>query len=82
MEKNKTGRYFKYVIGEVVLVVIGILIVLQINNWNSERLANVKMTIYLQNIKEDLAFDTIAFNRNIDFYKNHINYKKKLLFLS
>ena len=35
MEKNKTGRYFKYAVGEIVLVVIGILIALSINNWNS-----------------------------------------------
>ncbi len=34
METGKTGKYFKYAIGEIVLVVIGILIALQINNWN------------------------------------------------
>ena len=34
MEKNKTAKYVKYAIGEIVLVVIGILIALQINNWN------------------------------------------------
>tara|TARA_R110000737_G_scaffold91324_1_gene123669 strand:- start:3659 stop:4480 length:822 start_codon:yes stop_codon:yes gene_type:complete len=33
-QAGKTGRYFKYAIGEIVLVVIGILIALQINNWN------------------------------------------------
>jgi len=32
VEKNKTGKYFKYAIGEIVLVVIGILIALQVNN--------------------------------------------------
>ena len=32
--ENKTAKYFKYAIGEIVLVVIGILIALQINNWN------------------------------------------------
>ena len=32
--ENKTGKYFKYAIGEIVLVVIGILIALSINNWN------------------------------------------------
>lgn len=32
--ENKTGKYLKYAIGEIVLVVIGILIALQINNWN------------------------------------------------
>ena len=44
METGKTGkpafaagRYFKYAIGEIVLVVIGILIALQINNWNEVR---------------------------------------------
>ncbi|WCO03561.1 DUF6090 family protein [Psychroserpens ponticola] len=40
MEKNKTGKYFKYAIGEIVLVVIGILIALQINNWNENRKAS------------------------------------------
>ena len=37
MEKNKIGKYFKYAIGEIVLVVIGILIALSINNWNEDR---------------------------------------------
>ena len=37
MEKNNTGKYFKYAIGEIILVVIGILIALQINNWNEEK---------------------------------------------
>ena len=35
--ENKTSKYFKYAIGEIVLVVIGILIALQINNWNEQR---------------------------------------------
>ena len=35
--ENKTSRYFKYAIGEIILVVIGILIALQINNWNEEK---------------------------------------------
>ena len=39
MEKNKTSKYLKYAIGEIVLVVVGILIALQINNWNEDRTA-------------------------------------------
>jgi hypothetical protein len=35
--ENKTSKYFKYAIGEIVLVVIGILIALQINNWNENK---------------------------------------------
>lgn len=37
METGKTGKYFKYAIGEIVLVVIGILIALSINNWNEHK---------------------------------------------
>ena len=37
METGKTGKYFKYAIGEIMLVVIGILIALQINNWNEAK---------------------------------------------
>ena len=40
--ENKTGKYFKYAIGEIVLVVIGILIALQINNWNQGRIEQNK----------------------------------------
>lgn len=39
--ENKTSRYLKYAIGEIILVVFGILIALQINNWNEERKANI-----------------------------------------
>ena len=42
MGKNKTGKYLKYAIGEIILVVIGILIALSINNWNEERKNNLQ----------------------------------------
>jgi len=54
MEKNKTGKYFKYAIGEIVLVVIGILIALQINNWNENRKAKEKEVELLIELKDDL----------------------------
>ena len=38
--ENKTDKYLKYALGEIVLVVIGILIALQINNWNEDRISN------------------------------------------
>jgi hypothetical protein len=37
LETEKTGKYFKYAIGEIILVVIGILIALSINNWNETK---------------------------------------------
>lgn len=37
IKENRTSKYLVYAIGEIVLVVIGILIALQVNNWNEER---------------------------------------------
>jgi hypothetical protein len=37
MDQNKTGKYLKYVVGEIVLVMIGILLALQVSNWNTDR---------------------------------------------
>jgi hypothetical protein len=54
MNQNKTGKYFKYAIGEIVLVVIGILIALQINNWNADlKTAKEELSI-LNNLLESL----------------------------
>ena len=57
MEKNKTGKYFKYAIGEIILVVIGILIALSINNWNESRKQSASEKEFLTSIKNDLKQD-------------------------
>jgi hypothetical protein len=57
MEKNKTGKYLKYAIGEIVLVVIGILIALSINNWNSKRIENTEEQNVLINLKKDFQLN-------------------------
>jgi len=46
LNEGKTASYLKYAIGEIVLVVIGILIALQINNWNQRRLDRIEETTY------------------------------------
>ena len=53
--ENKTGKYFKYAIGEIVLVVIGILIALQINNWNEQRKESKLEFEMLNGLSNDLA---------------------------
>ena len=50
MSENKSARYIKYAIGEIILVVIGILIALQINNWNEARKNANKESAILANI--------------------------------
>ncbi|RIA09724.1 complex I intermediate-associated protein 30 (CIA30) [Flavobacteriaceae bacterium MAR_2010_72] len=58
LTENKFSKYLLYAIGEIVLVVIGILIALQINNWNQNKLEQDALTGYLnsisKNIKEDI----------------------------
>lgn len=65
MQTGKTGKYFKYAIGEIVLVVIGILIALQINNWNQERQENMLGENYLERIHRDLVLDTLSFHKKL-----------------
>ena len=52
--ENKTSKYFKYAIGEIVLVIIGILIALQINNWNEKRKVVTKTNNYLKALNIEL----------------------------
>jgi len=52
--ENKTGKYFKYAIGEIILVVIGILIALSLNNWNSERLSTERNDALLLKLSKEL----------------------------
>jgi hypothetical protein len=54
MEKNKTGKYLKYAIGEIILVVIGILLALSISSWNIERNLGKSNEVYLTNLLEEL----------------------------
>jgi hypothetical protein len=67
--ENKTGKYLKYAIGEIVLVVIGILIALQINNWNNEQNAKQAEIKYLNQIKISLEENHLILNEKIDMHK-------------
>jgi len=63
--ENKTGKYFKYAIGEIVLVVIGILIALSINNWNTKNIDSQKEKEYLSNLIEDIETQRIIVGKQI-----------------
>ena len=55
--ENKVMAYLRYAIGEILLVVIGILIALQINNWNEGRKQSIAETEFLEGVKKDLIQD-------------------------
>ena len=67
LAENKFSKYLIYAVGEIVLVVIGILIALQINNTNNEKLERDREVKYLTNIKIDLLKDIESLEYNIDF---------------
>ena len=69
MEKNKTGKYLKYAIGEIILVVIGILFALQINNWNIKNVQQMEGKTYLTSIKSNLVQDTLVLRLTIQNIK-------------
>ncbi|WP_223033036.1 DUF6090 family protein [Hanstruepera marina] len=68
--ENKTGKYFKYAIGEIVLVVIGILIALQINAMYNTSQNNKLKQVYVKNLISDLTKDTIQLNARLKVNEN------------
>ena len=80
MSENKTGRYLKYAIGEILLVMIGILLALQVNNWNQEGKNLKKESYYLNSIKSSIQLSQEEFIRVIDDAE-HISSSADTLFI-
>jgi hypothetical protein len=76
LNEGKTAHYLKYAIGEVVLVVIGILIALQINDWRNDQRIKSDEAATLTKLIGDLKRDNKRFKKITEFY---IEYEKKLL---
>ncbi|TXG38714.1 DUF6090 family protein [Seonamhaeicola maritimus] len=70
LAEGNTGKYLKYAIGEIVLVVFGILIALQINNWNENRKEHKKKIELTHSLIQDLAKDTLKLNQSIEILKS------------
>lgn len=70
---NKTSKYLLYAIGEIVLVVIGILIALQINNWNENRKLEVQELNFLKSFKVSLQADSTDRVQSIELHERARN---------
>jgi hypothetical protein len=66
LSEGKTGKYLKYAIGEILLVVIGILIALQVNNWNENRKNRMQEKFILERLNADLTSDVSLISYQID----------------
>lgn len=66
LEQGKTANYLKYAIGEIVLVVIGILIALQINNWNEWRKDRITERVILIDLAKNIEINIQTFQNDID----------------
>src|SRR5210317_2071092 len=71
LSEGKTGKYLKYAIGEIVLVVIGILIALQINNWNEARKAKEFELKILKELQTSLSNDFNYISNHSLGYRNN-----------
>ncbi len=65
LAEDKYSIYLLYASGEIILVVVGILFALQIDNWNDERKAKVQSEIYAEKLIEDLVANTLEIDRLI-----------------
>lgn len=65
LSENKFRRYLIYAIGEIVLIVIGILIALQISNWNQNRLKKSSEIELLKDFQNELTFDLAHIEYNL-----------------
>ena len=72
-DDNKPMKYARYAIGEIALVVIGILIALSINNWNEERKQREVRKVIFSIVKEDLQDDIMEID---EFLKNYKEIRK------
>ena len=68
-DDNRPIKYMRYAIGEIVLVVIGILIALSINNWNESKKEQVILNASLNSLKINLKEDIENLNKQINYNK-------------
>lgn len=73
LTENWVSKYLLYAVGEIMLVVIGILIALQINNWNDDRLQQKAAKTFYQNTRQQLLEDRGNIERQIAYNNKNID---------
>jgi len=73
MEKNKTRKYLKYAVGEIVLVMIGILLALQVNNWNENRKISNTEQLLLRDLRTEIQSNIVALDEIIKSHSSSLD---------
>ena len=76
---NNVIKYLRYAFGEIVLVVIGILIALQVNNWNEQHKSNQRINNSLAEIHDDLVLDRTELQDHIAVLKGDLTAQKNVI---
>lgn len=78
MDSKKITSYFLYAIGEIVLVVIGILIAVSINNWNQESKNEIRIEDALQHLTKELKEDSVQIDKLLKLHTTRLDKSKNV----
>ena len=79
LSEGKTVKYLKYALGEIILVVIGILIALQFNNWNENRKNDKIEENYLISLKDEFEFNKQNLTTTVNLNDRNANFGLRIL---
>lgn len=79
LNEGHLKRYFIYAAGEILLVMIGILLALQVSNWNQSRINTIKEKFILEEFKANLEENLVGFKENIEWENNRITGAETIL---
>ena len=71
--RQRSGRYFLYAVGEVVLIVIGILIAVQIGEWRERLDEEQRRLVLIENLKGDFQVNLTRVNSNLEFASDYLD---------
>ena len=78
--ENKFQRYMRYAIGEVLLIMLGIFMALQLQNWNEKRKQETRFKSTLEQLYTTINYDAEVFNRHSIMFREHYNLIDYLLY--
>ncbi|RNC92081.1 MAG: hypothetical protein ED555_02945 [Allomuricauda sp.] len=78
LSENRFSKYLIYALGEIILVMIGILLALQVNNWNEGKKAKANEIKLLQELRKDVAFSVSELDTVVFYNQKTVNYLKQI----